>query len=317
MTDSYARPLRDHESIEAFLGSCLGIRHAITLNGGGSLDLPELCKRIRDAESAVAVAYADPTISSRRNRVQQYRSENTRAALHDQILTELISYDRLDSDENICLGSGGSKPRGRDAQAGARAYLVTGLPGAGKSTVVSAIADRLGAMVLDSDFAKRKLPEFGHALAGAALVHKESSMIIFGKSFAEPRSLSEYCVLKKLNVVIPVIGNDERRLKTMRNSFINHGYQVHLTALLLDRVDATKRALVRFLETGRYVPLSMIFDTYANDPALTYYKAWMDIDTGTDAQWASLGALMAASRPVNVHSYSSDANPAVIWEPAS
>ena len=33
-----------------------------------------------------------------------------------------------------------------------------------------------------------------------------------------------------------------------------------------------KRSFERFLSTQRYVSLAMIFDWYANDPSLTYYK---------------------------------------------
>nr|WP_267877587.1 zeta toxin family protein [Massilia frigida] len=230
-----------------------------------------------------------------------------------QIVQELILCDRLGSDEDICLGHGGSKPYGQEALAGACAYLVAGLPASGKSTLVSAISDRLGAMVLDSDFAKRKLPEFDHALAGAALVHDESRLLIFGNAVSGSASLLEYCMSRKLNVVIPLVGNEEHRLKFVRNLLIENGYQVHLTAMLLDRTQATQRALDRFLQTGRYISLGMIFDRYANDPVLNYHKAWMDADTGTDSQWASLGALAVATHPAVVHSYSSDANPAALW----
>lgn len=312
MTNSYARPLLDHESIELFLSRCLDIRHELRLPGGDKHDLLELCKCIRDAESASESALESSTITSRRNRVPQYRSDVAREGLRRQIVQELISNDRLGSDEDIRLGHGGSKPHGKEARPGACAYIVTGLPASGKSTLVSAISDRLGAMVLDSDFAKRKLPEFAHALAGPMLVHEESRLLTFSNS--GPLSLSQYCISKKLNVVIPLVGNDERRLKAVRASFRAHGYRVHLTALLLSRATATERALVRFLKTGRYIPLSMIFDNYANDPVLNYYKAWMDADTDKDSGWASLGALVATNRRLQVHSFNAHANPAALWE---
>ncbi|NHZ89704.1 hypothetical protein F2P45_11875 [Massilia sp. CCM 8733] len=315
MTKNFARPLLDHESIEAFLCGCLNIRHELRLHGGDKLDLLELCKCIRDAERASEAALESSTMTSRRNRVPQYRSDLARDGLRRQIVRELISNDRLGSDDDIRLGHGGSKPHGQEAHPGACAYIVTGLPASGKSALVSAISDRLGAMVLDSDFAKRKLPEFAHALAGPMLVHEESRLLVFANS--NPPSLSKYCMSKRLNVVVPLVGNDERRLKAVRQSFRAHGYRVHLTALLLSRAKATERALVRFLETGRYIPLSMIFDKYANDPVLNYYKAWMDADTGKDAGWASLGALVAANSPLRVHSFSSHANPAALWEHAA
>ena len=317
MTNSYARPLLDHESIEAFLSGCLGIEHEFTLHGEQRLDLLELCKRIRDAEGAVEAVRATPTMLSQRNRAPQYRSEVARNGLRKQIVHDLIFYDRLDSDDDICLGRGGAKPCGQAAYPGACAYLVTGLPASGKSVLVSAISDRLGAMVIDSDYAKRKLPEFDHTLAGATLVHEESRLLVFGMAVSAVPSLLEYCMSRKLNLVIPFVGNDERRLKSVRHWLIGNGYQVHLTTMLLDRTQATRRALHRFLNTGRYISPGMIFDRYANDPVLNYYKAWMDADTGTDSQWASLGALVMASHPASVHSYSSGANPAALWEQIS
>lgn len=314
MTNSYARPLLDHESIEAFLDNCLGIRHELPLRGGGSVDLPELCKRIRDAESADAAAHAEQTIMSRRNRLPQYRSDLARDMLRRRVIEELLVYERLDSDDEICLGRGGAKPCGRPAFASACAYVITGLPASGKSTLVGSVSDRLGAMVLDSDYAKRKLPEFAHALAGAALVHAESRLLMFGTESSADGSLLAYCMSRRLNVVIPLVGNDERRVKSMRQLLVHNGYQVHLTAMLLDRVHATRRALDRFLKTGRYISLGMIFDRYANDPVLNYYKAWMDADTGRDVQWSSLGALTMTTHPPSVHSYSSNVNPAALWE---
>jgi hypothetical protein len=49
----------------------------------------------------------------------------------------------------------------------------------------------------------------------------------------------------------------------------------------LDRKKATIRAIGRFIKTGRYVPLGLIFDGYANDPLNTYFfmKDGIDIET--------------------------------------
>jgi hypothetical protein len=41
----------------------------------------------------------------------------------------------------------------------------------------------------------------------------------------------------------------------------------------LDRLKATKRAYNRYKETKRYIPLSKIYEDYANDPVITYYRA--------------------------------------------
>ena len=40
----------------------------------------------------------------------------------------------------------------------------------------------------------------------------------------------------------------------------------------LEREKSVRRAFQRFLKTDRYIPLSLIFDGYANDPILCYYR---------------------------------------------
>jgi hypothetical protein len=48
-------------------------------------------------------------------------------------------------------------------------------------------------------------------------------------------------------------------------------YEIHLTLVAVNRREATIRALHRFDQTKRYVPLGYIFDHVANDPLLSYY----------------------------------------------
>jgi hypothetical protein len=72
------------------------------------------------------------------------------------------------------------------------------------------------------------------------------------------------------------------------------------------------RALHRFCETGRYVPLGLIFDHYANDPALTYYKFRLGILEGS-AGWKSFGAVSSQDGGYVVVDCSSDENPAALF----
>jgi hypothetical protein len=55
----------------------------------------------------------------------------------------------------------------------------------------------------------------------------------------------------------------------------------------LDRKNATVRAINRFKLTNRYVPLSLIYDVYANEPILTYYR----IKTFHDFEFKSIGKI--------------------------
>jgi len=60
----------------------------------------------------------------------------------------------------------------------------------------------------------------------------------------------------------------------------NLGYETHLVCVNLDRRKATIRAIGRFMQSGRYVPIGLIFDGYANDPLNTYFllKDGIDLD---------------------------------------
>ena len=60
-----------------------------------------------------------------------------------------------------------------------QAFYVIGLPASGKSEVAGLLSDNYGAIILDSDYAKRKFPEY-QAECGATIVHEESSMVVFG-----------------------------------------------------------------------------------------------------------------------------------------
>ncbi len=165
------------------------------------------------------------------------------------------------------------------------AFIITGLPAAGKSTIAEKIADYFGACILDSDYAKRKFPEF-KSDHGASVVHEESSAVVFGNNeLKDEPSVKEYMVYKKANIIIPKIGYSVDSIEKIKDNLILEGYNVHLLLVSVDKKTSTKRALARFLKTRRYVPLSLIFDTYSNDPMLTYYRL------KDCKKWASIGKL--------------------------
>ncbi|TXF77788.1 zeta toxin family protein [Chryseobacterium sp.] len=205
-------------------------------------------------------------------RIREYRKDNLRTSLQKKIVLELLANKRLDSDEEISLGTGGAFPNS-ELQNSLDAYIVIGLPASGKSGISNLIADQYGCLLLDCDYAKRKLPEFSKLPFGATLVHEESDYIIFGENKpAKFKALFDYCIELHSNIVLPKIGSNYESLLALINLLAKNGYKVHLTLVELDRIKATKRALRRFESTKRYVPLSLIFDTYGNSPTISFYK---------------------------------------------
>lgn len=78
----------------------------------------------------------------------------------------------------IKFGVGGSKPSKLLSQK--KAFIVIGLPAAGKSGIANKIADITGSYIIDNDYAKRKIPEYYDSPIGASVTHEESDAIIFG-----------------------------------------------------------------------------------------------------------------------------------------
>ena len=163
------------------------------------------------------------------------------------------------------------------------------------------IADEVGAIILDSDYAKRKFPEFNDSI-GASYVHQESKLIIFGsnitKSGDRPQGfkiLIELCALTGNNIVIPIIGDTVESIIKKQQLCNAWGYSVNFIHLSIDKYEATKRAVYRFKSSRRYVPIDKILDIYAdNNPTLAYYK----VRVHHDSQFESF-CLLSADVPKN------------------
>ncbi|MEW9585530.1 zeta toxin family protein [Paraburkholderia sp. DGU8] len=315
MPQDYRRRFESSVDIEWFLANCLGLVGDFKLPSGRPCILDKVVEELRNAEAAVEKVGDRSTYKSPANRYGSYRDPASRQRLRETILEELWTLDRLADDEDIKLGTGGAQPIGRPAEKGFTAYIVTGLPASGKSTMVNQIADQLGAVIVDSDYAKRKFPEFDNN-AGAQLVHEESAIVTEGGEVGadgqQVPSLLGACTQDGINVVMPKIGHNPESLIRLQEAFLHKKYQVHLTTVELTRREATMRALHRFCDTGRYVPLGLIFDHYANDPALTYYKFRAGILPGSTG-WASFGAVSSKNRGYQVVDYSSEENPAALF----
>jgi hypothetical protein len=296
------RPLVKQDLAEAFVGGCIPKSFQFAGADGVPLLTSALATRVRDAELLFETGVQGSTMTDRGQRVGEWRSDDKREELRKRIVESLTQLNRLADDEAITLDSGGARPIS-DIQANSVAILLTGLPASGKSSVVSRIADAYGAYVIDPDYAKRKLPEYDGSMMGASVVHDESSALTLGKNY-DGVSLLQFCISTGANIVRPMVGEDERNLEVFRNFLADSGYVVHLCTIDLPRADAVGRALGRFLNTGRYVSLSYIYDGCANDPALVYYRIRTEACRSGNSAWASLGAISTAGKsPVQIDSW--------------
>ncbi|MBD8515196.1 zeta toxin family protein [Photobacterium sp. CAU 1568] len=216
------------------------------------------------------------------------KSDLRRDEITKSILSDLIHRPVLEDDDHIRIGVGGAMPRS-GVISEKKAVILIGLPASGKSTVASKIAEQLGSVIIDSDFAKRKFPEMSFP-TGAAWVHKESDKIVLG----DPPSLVTFSMNYSHNLVIPKIGSKPKSIRTLRDILTNVGYEVTLGLVWLDPIKALKRAIERYQISKRYIPIKKIFDEYGERPSEVYdliknddewsgfFKVSTDVDKGSD-----------------------------------
>ncbi len=300
MSINFARPLNTNELAHRFLTRVLGIKK----------DAGDHSQRVCKAEMLLECTSLKPTIESETNRHPDFSQEKDRVRLRLDIFKELVDMERLDNDEDITFGLGGAKPK-CSIRFEKQAYVITGLPASGKSHVASLISNHFGAYIVDSDYAKRKFPEYKQE-HGASILHEESTLVTFGlpnDTYENEPCLFEYCVSRGINMVIPKIGHNMDALNDLNILLKSQGYSVHLTLVCLNRIESCRRALERYVKTQRYVPLGLIFDGYGNDPILTYFRL------KESKIWDSVGKISTLNLQASGPEYKegNDSNPAYIF----
>jgi len=267
-----ARPLFEEEQISSFLSAIDFVNYFSDKDNlervfGNVLDVniafAQSVTLIKDANNDLLDVVTNNTLDSKNHRATPYKTDEEREGLRNNIINELTSTIRPEDDEKICYGKGGMLPSSGVVSAKREAFIIIGLPASGKSGIASKVSDYFDAVLIDSDFAKRKIPEFCKK-NGATLVHKESKMI--------KDEIMHAAIYKGLNFVLPIIGSDYEEVLNTINGLRRHRYKVSVILVELDRVKATRRAFSRFIKTKRYIPLSKILDEYSNGPSLVFYK---------------------------------------------
>ncbi|PNH90271.1 hypothetical protein C1M56_03120 [Vibrio diazotrophicus] len=194
-----------------------------------------------------------------------YNSDKARHALRAQVAREL-SLERVPlNDDDIKIGFGGCKPR-TEPKSDRKAIIILGLPASGKSTVAQKMSDAMGAYIIDSDFAKRKFPEIAFP-NGAGWTHEESNRVVF-KEDGGPLAA---CLGFGYNMIIPKIGSSPDSILELRNYLESMHYDVSLSLVWLEPHKAMKRAISRYQNTKRYVPMTVI-ESYGSKPFDVYQK---------------------------------------------
>ena len=142
-----------------------------------------------------------------------------------------------------------------------RLDIVIGLPAAGKSSVLAdPLSEKHQSRIIDSDMAKERLSGYRDGL-GAGVVHEVSGVV--------KEAVLEKALERGDNIVLPIIGSDVDKLRTLINDYKAAGYSVHLHLNELAAGKAIGRALNRYLAQGRFIDPRFLFN-YGNKPSAVY-----------------------------------------------
>lgn len=182
--------------------------------------------------------YGSPEFISQR----QFISGDKTLVGYDQAADELYQGGRtlayreqgLDIPENVMDKNTGEKI----------ATIVIGPPAAGKSAISNPLAIKTRATIVDSDEAKKLLPEFEGGL-GANAVHHESKVI--------SNKVLDYAVERGDNLVLPRVGANPDSIRMLSSGLKNNGYRVNLVLTEIDPDLALIRMNDRFIRKGRLI----------------------------------------------------------------
>lgn len=141
-----------------------------------------------------------------------------------------------------------------------QAVIVLGPPAAGKSTIADPIARKQGAVIVDSDEAKKVLPEYGGGI-GASAVHEESSFIA--------NLIEQIAMAKGANMVIPKVGGSPGSIKKIITRLKDAGYEINVVDMKVGYAEARSRMFMRFVNTGRLIDPDYV-RAVGDNPSKTY-----------------------------------------------
>lgn len=145
--------------------------------------------------------------------------------------------------------------------------LLGGRGGSGKSWFKGRVYDPSEFVVLDADEIKEMLPEYQEW--NAFQVHEESGEIF--------DAITDFALSLGLNIVHDSTLKTEKKAIELIQKFKEEGYRIEVHYMYLPRDKAAKRALKRFLNNGRYVPIEVILGNITNELCFDSVKQLVDV----------------------------------------
>lgn len=240
------------KDLNAIIDAALQSKEEISAEEAEKL-LKDLVKRVAETKEGKKVLARYRTGSSFNNTAEELADPNNQKRwqeIEDKIFAPIVN-EVNNPDAKNKFKSGAATPY--EPEVGHEAHIVVGPPAAGKSSVfVVPLSVYHKARVMDADIIKGMLPGFDKG-NGASYVHEESSML--NKRFIKRVLASGE------NVVIPIVGANEKKVKQYIDDFKKAGYKVFLHNNYVPILHAYGRALVRTLSTGRWIAPEVFTDT--------------------------------------------------------
>ena len=133
--------------------------------------------------------------------------------------------------------------------------IYAGLPASGKSARANADKSKYGAIIIDSDLVKAKLPEYGNGI-GAGAVHQESKII--------QAQLLNKAITNNDNIILPVVGSSGNSIGKYVNLVKQFGYTVEFKYVEVGVDTAIARNIKRIHNEGRFVDPRIIKENFEN-----------------------------------------------------
>ena len=146
---------------------------------------------------------------------------------------------------------------GGNLQQGKTAWLFLGPPAAGKSGFAESVAKKVGAAIVDSDDAKKTLPEFRGGV-GATAVHTESTYLA--------AQVQRQFLERGENIILPRVGHDTAKMIQVIEELQNFGYKVNVAHIYVEENEAYRRMISRWLDSQRLIDARYVEQVDSNTP---------------------------------------------------
>lgn len=197
-------------------------------------------------------------VEKRQSTHEKHKDENgkytpERQALHEKIIAHILSPEVIER----ATPPAGQKPT---------YFILGGRGGSGKSKFKDLLPGVNSTVYLDSDEIKGALPEYEGW--NAAEVHEESGDI-FDEITKRSKELG-------LNLVHDATMKTPKKAESLVQGFKDDGYRIEAHYMHLPRQEAAKRAVERFLNSGRLVPPAVVLGNTENEKAFDLVKELAD-----------------------------------------